>query len=122
MHLAGFADHPFFFNCRRKRRLRPLGIVAGIMLSFSVFTLSISYLVHVFRLDPNIFRVIAVVIITFLGLTMLIPQLGRRLEAVVSKYQAYLGEGMQILEADFCLVFWSDYRWEYYGRLALDQY
>ena len=74
-------------------RLRPLGIVLGIMLSFSIFTLSVSYLVHVFHLDPNILRTLAVVIIAFLGATMLFPALGMRFEMLVSRFSGMFGHG-----------------------------
>ena len=73
--------------------LRPLGIVFGIMFSFSIFTLFISYLVHVFHLDPNVLRILAVIIITFLGLTMLVPALGARFEMFVSKLSGIFGQG-----------------------------
>jgi cytochrome c biogenesis protein CcdA/thiol-disulfide isomerase/thioredoxin len=82
-------------------RLRPLGIVVGIMLSFSIFTLSISYLVHVFHLDPNILRTLAVIIIAFLGLTMLVPALGMRFEMLVSRLAGIFGHGSANTENGF---------------------
>lgn len=70
---------------------KPLGITLGIALSFTVFTLSISYLVRLFPIDANIFRLLAVVIIGFLGLTLLIPQLSAQLEASVSRLMSRFG-------------------------------
>ncbi len=64
---------------------RPLGITLGIMASFMIFTLTISYLVSIFHLDPNYLRLGAVVIITFLGLTMIIPFLTKIFELGVSR-------------------------------------
>lgn len=64
---------------------RPLGITLGIMLSFGTLTLMISYLISIFKLDPNILRLIAVVVIGFLGLTMLVPPLTALFERGVSK-------------------------------------
>lgn len=68
-----------------KDHRRPLGVVLGVMISFAVFTLSISYLVRLFHIDPNIFRLIAVVIIIFLGLTLLVPALTVFTEGLVSR-------------------------------------
>lgn len=70
---------------------KPLGITLGIILSFSVFTLSISYLVMVFHFDPNILRTIAAIAIAFLGLTMLIPQLLVRYELLITRLSNFIG-------------------------------
>ncbi len=63
---------------------KPLGITLGVMTSFTVFTLSISYLERIFHLDPNIFRLLAVIIIGLLGVSMLIPSLGARFEIFIN--------------------------------------
>ncbi len=70
---------------------RPLGITIGVMASFAVFTLSVSYLVRLFHFDPNILRIIAVVVIVLLGLTLIIPALTRILEGLVSSLTGKLG-------------------------------
>ena len=70
---------------------RPLGITIGVMASFAIFTLSISYLVRLFHFDPNILRIIAVIVIVFLGLTLIIPALSRILEGFVSKLTGKVG-------------------------------
>ncbi len=72
-------------NIKGKDHTRPLGITIGVMASFAIFTLSISYLVRAFHFDPNILRTIAVVVIVFLGLTLIIPKLTAILEAWVSR-------------------------------------
>lgn len=64
---------------------RPLGITTGIMLSFGVFTLTISSVVRIFHIDPDILRTIAIAIIATLGLVLLIPALSKVLEYLVSK-------------------------------------
>ncbi len=69
---------------------KPLGITLGIMLSFSIFTLSISYLVMLFHFDPNILRIIAAITIAFLGLTMLIPALLIRYELLITKLSSFI--------------------------------
>lgn len=64
---------------------KPLGVSLGIMLSFGILTLSISYIVKIIPFDPNILRYIAVVVIGFLGLVLVLPPLAARLEALVSR-------------------------------------
>lgn len=79
--IAGGKDHQ-----------RPLGITLGVMLSFTIFTLSVSYLVRIFHLDPNILRIFAVIVIGFLGLTMIIPALATKFELFVSKLSNIFGQ------------------------------
>jgi cytochrome c biogenesis protein CcdA/thiol-disulfide isomerase/thioredoxin len=64
---------------------RPLGLTLGVMTSFSLFTLSISYLEKIFHLDANVFRFVAVVIIGLLGISMMIPSLGTAFENFINK-------------------------------------
>lgn len=47
---------------------KPFGITLGIVLSFALFTLAISYLITIIPFDPNILRLFAVVVIAFLGI------------------------------------------------------
>ena len=67
---------------------RPLGITLGIMTSFSIFTLAITYLEKILHIDPNIFRLIAVIAIVILGISMIIPPLGMRLEELMNNLLA----------------------------------
>ena len=55
---------------------KPLGIITGLIISFSFFTLSMNTIVQITGISPDIFRYIAIVIIIFFGLTMIIPTLG----------------------------------------------
>jgi len=55
------------------------------MLSFTIFTLSISYLVKIFHLDPNILRIFAVVVLAILGVFMIIPGFNAVLELGISR-------------------------------------
>lgn len=64
---------------------KPLGITLGIVTSFAFFTLALSYIISIIPFDANILRFIAVIIISFLGLTLLIPQLNQLLEGYVSQ-------------------------------------
>ncbi len=70
---------------------KPLGITLGIMLSFAFFTLTISYIVKIIPFDPNILRYFAVVVIGFLGLTLIIPQLNVIVEGFVSRLSSKTG-------------------------------
>ncbi len=63
---------------------KSLGITLGVMTSFTVFTLGISYIVKIFPIDPNSLRLVAVIIIALLGLSMLIPPLGARFEVLIN--------------------------------------
>ena len=63
---------------------RPLGITLGIMSSFTLFTLSISYLEKIFHIDPNSFRIVAVVGLGVLGVSMMIPSFGEKLEGIIN--------------------------------------
>ncbi|HTY12067.1 MAG TPA: cytochrome c biogenesis protein DipZ [Bacteroidota bacterium] len=74
-----------------KGHQRPLGITLGIMASFGFFTLAISYLVNIFHFDPNGLRLAAVIIIAFLGLTMIIPSLSSLIEVYISRLSGVFG-------------------------------
>lgn len=65
-------------------RSRSLGIITGLILSFSFFTLALTALVHTTGISPDILRTIAIGIIAFFGLTMLFPQLGDRVATFFS--------------------------------------
>jgi cytochrome c biogenesis protein CcdA/thiol-disulfide isomerase/thioredoxin len=65
---------------------RPLGIVLGVTTSFAVITLSISTLVKIFHLDPNILRTISVVVVIFLGILMIFPDLYSKFENLTAGF------------------------------------
>ncbi len=54
---------------------KPLGIISGIILSFSFFTLTLSSIIQITGISPDILRSIAIIVIIFFGLTMIIPSL-----------------------------------------------
>ncbi len=78
-----------------KSHHRPLGLTLGIMVSFAVITLTISSLVKLFHFDPNVLRLLAVVVIGFLGLTMIIPALSKITEGFVSRLSGIFGSKVQ---------------------------
>lgn len=71
---------------------KSIGITLGIMASFSIFTLLISYLVSALKFDPDILRIFAVVVIGLLGLTLIVPALSSQLEALVSRLSGKFGK------------------------------
>ena len=64
---------------------RPLGFALGVMTSFLLFTLFVSYLESILHINPNAFRFVAVIVIVLLGLSMLIPALGARFEVLIGR-------------------------------------
>lgn len=52
---------------------KPLGIIIGLILSFSFFTLTLSTIVKATGISPDIFHFIALCIVIFFGLTMVLP-------------------------------------------------
>ncbi len=62
-------------------RLRPLGIIIGLVASFSLFTLTLSWLVQNAGLSPNTSRTLGVIVLAALGLLMLVPGWLERFEA-----------------------------------------
>ncbi len=75
-----------------KGHKRPLGITLGVMLSFGFFTLALSYLVKIFHFDPDSIRIVAVIIIAFLGLAMIVPSLSRVMEGFISRLSGLFGQ------------------------------
>jgi cytochrome c biogenesis protein CcdA/thiol-disulfide isomerase/thioredoxin len=70
---------------------KPLGITLGILISFALLTLTISYIVKIIPFDPEILRYFAVVIIGFLGIMLVIPKLSQLLEGYVSRLSGKFG-------------------------------
>jgi len=80
---------------------RALGVTIGVMISFAAFTLSISYLVRLFHFDPNILRLFAVVVIIFLGFSLIIPALTQFTEKYFSRLVRLFGVKPQQSTNDF---------------------
>jgi len=64
---------------------KPFGLTLGVMTSFTLFTLFVSYLERFLHIDANVFRLMAVVIIGLLGISLLFPALGARFESWVNQ-------------------------------------
>ena len=85
----------------RGEQRRPLGITLGVMLSFTVFTLTLPTLVRLLHFDANILRLLAVIIIAFLGLTMLIPALSMQFELFIGKLSSLFRRPTEMQESGF---------------------
>lgn len=68
-------------------KARPWGIVAGFVVSFTVFTLTLSTIVRLTGLPSDLLRSISVVILILLGLSMVLPS-GQK---VIEKLFSYFG-------------------------------
>jgi len=64
---------------------KPLGITLGILISFGLLTLTISYIIKIIPFDPNLLRYFAVIVIGLLGLVLIVPKLSEKLESFVSR-------------------------------------
>ena len=66
-------------------RRRPLGIVTGLVLAFTFATVALVYVIDALGLPDDIVRTIAIVTLALFGVTLLIPSLGDRIEALGSR-------------------------------------
>ena len=74
---------------------RPLGVVSGLIISFSIFTLAISQIVSLLGISANILRILAVVIIGILGLGLILPGLNELIEKLFSRLPGLVKQGEQ---------------------------
>ena len=65
-------------------RRRPLGIVAGLAVSFTFATVALVYLIDALGLPDDLLRDIAIVVLIAFGVTLMIPSLAARVEAWIS--------------------------------------
>jgi cytochrome c biogenesis protein CcdA/thiol-disulfide isomerase/thioredoxin len=68
-----------------KGKARPLGILAGFVVSFSVFTLALTGIVKALGIPADSLRFVSVVILALFGLVMLVPRLSGLFEIAASK-------------------------------------
>src|SRR5581483_7809757 len=66
-------------------RRRPYAIVAGLVLSFTVFTLSASALLSALGLPQDTLRNIAIALLFVVSATLLVPRLGMVIEAPLAR-------------------------------------
>src|SRR5215218_4800272 len=66
-------------------RRRPLGIVAGLALSFTFATVALVYVISAFGLPDDLLRKLAIAVLIAFGLTLMAPPLAARLEGWISR-------------------------------------
>jgi cytochrome c biogenesis protein CcdA/thiol-disulfide isomerase/thioredoxin len=72
-------------------RRRPLGIVAGLAVSFTFATVAAVYVISALGLPDDFLRKLAIVILLGFGVTLMIPPLAARLEAWISQFASRAG-------------------------------
>lgn len=77
-----------------RRRSRPIAVVGGLVLSFSVFTLTGSWLLSILGLPLDALRWIGLIVLGALGLGLIVPAIGEALEVPFAR----LGRGHQHTE------------------------
>lgn len=75
-------------------KLRPLGIIIGLICSFTFFTLSLTAIVHATGISPNLLRNAAIVLIFLFGLIMIFPRLSNWFAKITTPV-ATLGQHVQ---------------------------
>ncbi|MDQ3098296.1 MAG: cytochrome c biogenesis protein DipZ [bacterium] len=72
---------------------RPLGVIVGLIVSFTFFTLALTALVDRFNFPPDLIRNIAIVLIFIFGLSMIVPFFAQMSEKLFSLVSGRLGSG-----------------------------
>jgi cytochrome c biogenesis protein CcdA/thiol-disulfide isomerase/thioredoxin len=72
-------------------RRRPLGIVAGLAVSFTFATVALVYAISALGLPNDFLRKLAIVVLLGFGVTLMIPPLAARLEAWMSRFASRAG-------------------------------
>ncbi len=72
-------------------RRRPLGIVAGLAVSFTFATVALVYVISVLGLPNDLLRKLAIFVLIAFGVTLMIPPLAARLEAWLSRFAGLAG-------------------------------
>jgi cytochrome c biogenesis protein CcdA/thiol-disulfide isomerase/thioredoxin len=87
-------------------RLRPLGVVCGVIASFTFFTLALAALVKLFGISPDFLRSIAIAVIAAFGIVLIFPSLGLFF-AKSSGRIASLGAAIESKSRSVSSGFWS---------------
>jgi cytochrome c biogenesis protein CcdA/thiol-disulfide isomerase/thioredoxin len=69
-------------------RRRPLGIVAGLALSFTFATIALVYVIAALGLPDDLLRKLAIAVLIAFGLTLMAPPLAARVEGWISRFTA----------------------------------
>ena len=79
-----------FATAAQEGKARPIGVLVGFVASFTLATLSLSYLVRSLGLSPDLNRILAATILILLGLILAVPPLQHGFERVASGLLARL--------------------------------
>jgi cytochrome c biogenesis protein CcdA/thiol-disulfide isomerase/thioredoxin len=69
-------------------RRRPLGVVAGLAVSFTFATVALVYVISALGLPDDLLRTLAIVVLIVFGVTLMVPPLADRVEAWLSSFGA----------------------------------
>ena len=72
-------------------RRRPLGIVAGLAVSFTFATVALVYVISALGLPDDLLRKLAIFVLLAFGISLMIPPLAARLEAWLSRFAGIAG-------------------------------
>jgi cytochrome c biogenesis protein CcdA/thiol-disulfide isomerase/thioredoxin len=72
-------------------RRRPLGIVAGLAVSFTFATVALVYAISALGLPDDLLRTLAIVVLIGFGVSLMIPSLAARMEAAMSRFAGRAG-------------------------------
>jgi cytochrome c biogenesis protein CcdA/thiol-disulfide isomerase/thioredoxin len=72
-------------------RRRPLGIVAGLAVSFTFATVALVYVISALGLPDDLLRKLAIFVLIAFGVALAIPPLAARLEAYLSRFAGLAG-------------------------------
>jgi cytochrome c biogenesis protein CcdA/thiol-disulfide isomerase/thioredoxin len=72
-------------------RRRPLGIVAGLAVSFTFATVALVYVISALGLPDDLLRTLAIVVLLGFGISLMIPPLAARIEAAMSRFAGRAG-------------------------------
>lgn len=72
-------------------RRRPLGIVAGLAVSFTFATVALVYVISALGLPNDFLRKLAIAVLLAFGIVLMIPPLAARLEAWISQFASRAG-------------------------------
>jgi cytochrome c biogenesis protein CcdA len=66
-------------------RRRPLGVATGLALSFTFATVALVYVISALGLPDGLLRTLAIAVLIAFGVCLLVPRLGDRLEAWLTR-------------------------------------
>jgi len=72
-------------------RRRPLGIVAGLAVSFTFATVALVYVISALGLPDDFLRTLAIAVLIGFGVSLMVPPLAARIEAYMSRFAGRAG-------------------------------